>query len=104
MTLSRAERASLTAIAAFGMLGPNAVFVYYGLARRAEFMAAMRHPVTLSLLVDAMIAMALLAWAIARSGRFRHGWQSFVGLSLLGGLVFSIPVFLLTNAERERPN
>lgn len=102
MMLSRAERASLIAVAVFGMLGPNAVFVYYGVSRRAEFMAAMRHPVGLSLLVDAMIAMTLLAWAIARSRRFRHGWELFVGLSLLGGLVFSIPVFLLINAEPER--
>ncbi len=101
MRLTPKERMSLSVVAAFGMLGPNAVFVYYALVRRAEFIAAMRHPVTLSLLVDAMIAMALLAWAIARYGKLRHGWQSFVGLSLLGGLVFSIPVFLLINAEKK---
>ncbi len=101
MSLTPMERMSLGAVAAFGMLGPNAVFVYYALARRAEFMAAMRHPVGLSLLVDAMIAMALMAWAIAKYGKLRHGWQSFVGLSLLGGLVFSIPAFVLINADRD---
>ena len=100
MTLSRTERTALAFVAAFGMLGPNAVFLYYFVAEHHEFFEAITHPVALSLLVDAFIAMALIAWFIARYGTGRHGWRAFVGLSLLGGLVFSIPAFLLLNSEK----
>jgi hypothetical protein len=103
MTLSRAERLALWAVALVGLLGPNGVFVYFAVFRRAEFVAAMAHPVTLAFVAEAFLVMGLLAVLLARRPLGRWGWMSFVAFSLVGGLGFSIPAIVALNAsERSR--
>jgi hypothetical protein len=98
VSLSRADRVTLWAVAAFGLLGPNGVFLYYAWFRRADLIAALSHPVTLAFVVEAFVVMGLVAVALARAGG-RLGWKGFVALSLLGGLGFSLPVLALMSAR-----
>jgi hypothetical protein len=60
----------------------------------------MRNPVAAAFIFEAFVVMGLLAWLVRR---FRIGvlpWAVFVLLSLVGGLAFSIPVFLLWRSRR----
>jgi hypothetical protein len=100
--LTPRQRALLTLVALFGLLGPNGVFVYYVLFRWNDLLAGMRNPVALAFLIEAMVVMVLLAALIALRPVGRWGWKTFLALSLIGGLAFSIPTFILMNAPRRR--
>ena len=99
MALTRGQRIALTVLALFGLLGPNAAFIYFMVTRWDEFTAALTHPIALALLVDAVMTTALLAWYFARHPLGKRGWKTFVMMSLLGGLGFSVPGFLLLNED-----
>lgn len=102
MTLSSTQRTGLGLVTLFGLLGPNGVFLYYALFRWPELIAAMRHPVTLAFVVEAFLVMALLAVFFASRPIGRWGWKTFVVLSLVGGLGFGIPAFVLINSPGPR--
>jgi hypothetical protein len=95
------ERRVLWTIALIGLLGPNAVFIYCALFRWHDLPGALRNPVAAAFIFEAFVVMGLLAWLVRR---FRIGalsWVGFVVLSLLGGLAFSIPAFLLWRRRKE---
>ncbi len=82
-----------TAIVGFG--GLNGVFVWFVL-RQPELLAdALRNPVSAVFIFEAFIMVGLGAWLIRLYGFERPGWLAFVLLSLIGGLAFSVPAFLL---------
>ncbi len=99
--LSAGERRVLWFICLLGLLGPNGVFVYCVLFRWHDLPEALKNPVAAAFIFEAFVVMGLLAWLVRR---FRIGvlsWVAFVMLSLVGGLAFSVPAFLLW---RSRPN
>lgn len=98
--LTPPERRGLWIVALIGLLGPNGVFVYCALFRWHDLPEALRNPVAAAFIIEAFVVLGLLAWAVRR---FRIGalsWSAFVLLSLVGGLAFSIPVFLLWRSRR----
>jgi hypothetical protein len=102
--LSAGERRILWVISLLGLLGPNGVFVYCALFRWHDLPDALRNPVAAAFIFEAFVVMGLLAWMVRR---FRIGvlpWSVFVVLSLVGGLAFSIPAFLLWRARRSAPS
>ena len=92
----------LQALALIGLLGPNGVFLYYAMARRSEFLTALSHPVTLAFLIEAFLVLGILAALLARRPLGPWGWRSFLVLSLVGGLGFSIPALLVRNSKPPR--
>jgi hypothetical protein len=99
LVLPAAARAVLLAIAALSFLGLNGVFCYYAFFRWPDFLAAFQQPITTALMVEAFLVTGLLAFFVARHTSGRWGWKGFVALSLLGGLGFSIPVYLLIHSK-----
>jgi len=97
--LSPSHRSVLGAVALFGLLGPNGVFLYYALLRPDEFWGALSNPVTLAFLTEAFVVMILLAVFLHVRPMGPWGWKSFVVMSLLGGLGFSIPALVLLNGR-----
>jgi hypothetical protein len=98
--LTPRERRVLWVLSVLGLLGPNGVFVYCAVFRWHDLPEAMRNPVAAAFIFEAFVVMGLLAWLVRR---FRIGvlpWAVFVLLSLVGGLAFSIPVFLLWRSRR----
>lgn len=97
MTLdyTRGERLWLWALAAFGLLGVNGVFLWTLFARPEIMREALANPITIAYSVEALALVAALAWLFRKWGVSRVGWGWFVVLSLLGSLAFAIPVALL---------
>ena len=98
---TRAERLWLWALAAFGLIGVNGVFLWTLLFRPGTMREALANPITIAYSLEALVLVAALAWLFRRWGVSRLGWGWFVLLSLLGSLAFAIPVALLF-PRRER--
>lgn len=93
--LSTRERWSLAAIAVVGLVALNGAFVYGILWKPDSLGAALRNPVALAFMGEAMVLMALSAYLLHRTRVTRLGTAAFIALSFIGGLAFSIPVALL---------
>jgi hypothetical protein len=101
MNLSDRSAAVLRIIAFLGLAGPNAVFLYYAGTDFSRLITLSLHPFTLAWILDACIAMGVLAYFFAQRPLGRFDWKTFVLLSLAGGLAFSLPAFLLINRKIE---
>jgi len=94
------ERFWLWCASALGFVGVNGAFVF-GLTRPDVLVAALKNPISLAFIVEAFLMLGLLAYLLSRWGVLRLRWQWFVGLSILGGLLFALPVVLLWPGRRE---
>lgn len=99
MTISARDRALLSLTAALGLLGPNGVFLYFLAFRRQDFVEGLFHPVAMAFVAEVLLLTAFLAVCIARRSSGRVTWQVFVVLSLAGGLLFSIPTYVLLESR-----
>lgn len=97
-----AQERFLLALATFGLLVPNGLFVYHVLVEPRAAFAALGNPVTLVLAGEALILMCLFAWLIRRSSLRSPGWLGFVVMSLLGSMAFSVPAFLFLASRTAR--
>jgi hypothetical protein len=91
---NQAESRALTALAVFGLLVPNGVFLYFSATDWELLVQAMTNPVSAVFIGEAFLLMFLFAWLLARSGARRPSATGFVVLSLVGGMAFSIPYTL----------
>ena len=93
----------LLAIALFGHLVPNGLFVYWLVVEFDGVQAVLDDHLAVAFMLDAFLALGVLAYlfAIKPPGPIRWPW--FVLLSLLGGLGFSIPFYLWLNQRRAEP-
>jgi Protein of unknown function DUF2834 len=91
----------LLIVAAFGLLVPNAIFVHWILTDFTTVEAVLADRLAVSFILDALIAMVLVAWLFALAPRGPVRWPWFVVLSLLGGLGFSIPFYLWLNRRLD---
>lgn len=101
------ERLVLWTLAAVGFVGVNGAFLYGLIAVPGAYAEAMSNPIAVAFMAEAFLLVALLAYLLTRWGVARLGWGWFVGLSLLGSILFALPVVLLwagrggTREERE---
>ena len=93
---------TLLVIALFGLTVPNGLFLY-AVRSGAGSGGLLGDKLALAFLLDAFVAMALLAYiyAVRPIGRVR--WYWFVVLSLLGGLAFSLPLYWWLNRRGSPP-
>lgn len=88
-------------LSAIGFFGLNGVYLYYALFRPDVMTAALQNPVSLVFMLEAFVLLAFAAWVISRMGLKRPGWLTFVILSLVGSLAFSVPFFLLLHIRKR---
>ncbi|MBK8974660.1 MAG: hypothetical protein IPM29_01925 [Planctomycetes bacterium] len=88
----------LLAAAVVGFGGLNLTCAY-GLVHREQLVAVLTDPAGLALSCAAALLAPLLAWTFARGRLARLHWGWFVMLTLIGGLVFALPVALLWSEE-----
>ena len=91
---TRRERLSLWSLSAIGFVGLNTAFVF-GLTRPDVLMSALRNPISLAFIAEAFLMLGLLAYLLRKWRVLRVPWPWFVGLSILGGLLFALPLALL---------
>lgn len=87
----------LLAIALFGLIVPNGLFLYWLVYEYDGVMNVAQNKLALAFIMDAFLAMGLLAYYFARNPVGRFKWYWFIALSLLGGLGFSIPLYWWLN-------
>lgn len=102
-------RKILLVLAVLGFLGINVPFLYYALIDTETYTAGMHNGLALLFIVEAFLLMGFFAAVIAIAGFKRPGWLSFIGLTLIGSLAFSIPLFLFLASRpreesRDEPN
>ncbi|HJR52087.1 MAG TPA: hypothetical protein VJ982_00090 [Gemmatimonadota bacterium] len=102
MEYSRAERISLWLLAAVGLIGINGAFLWTLYARPGALDAALRNPLAIAFMIEAMLLVVALAWLFRKVGLTRLGWGWFVVLALVGSLAFAVPVALLTPRRSAR--
>ncbi len=96
-----AERRFLLVLAVFGALLPNGVFLHYFFTSPETTKAALTNPLSLVFIIEAFILMFLFAWLLRKVAAKKPSGTLFVVMSLLGTMVFSIPVslYLLTKKK-----
>lgn len=94
---------ALWALALLGLLGLNGAFVYGVLTQPEGLALALTNPVAAAFVLEAFVMTAFGAWALARLGYRRPGPGAFVLLSLLGGLAFSVPLFVVLQLRKREP-
>jgi hypothetical protein len=84
-------------LALFGLVVPNGLFLYWLFYEYDGLVDVMQNKLAVAFIVDAFLAMGLLAYSFAKNPPGRVGWRWFVVLSLLGGLAFSLPLYWWLN-------
>lgn len=95
MRYSARERAFFIVLAIFCGAGLNGIFLWASLTHPDWMSAAMRNPVSLAFMVEALIMAGVLAYLLNRWQVSRIHWALFVVLALAGGVGFALPVVLL---------
>ena len=87
----------LILVALFGLIVPNGLFLYWAFAEFSSLHDVMRNRLALAFIIDAVMTMVLLAVYFAKRPVGSVRWQTFVLLSLIGGLGFSLPLYWWMN-------
>lgn len=99
---SARQRAFLLALAVFGAVVPNGLFLYYAALHRQLLIDTLSNPVALVFICEAFALMLLFAWLLHRSGvRNLSPWR-FILFSLLGSMLFSVPFALYRLGGEEQ--
>ena len=103
MVLTPRQRTALILVAAFSFVVTNGVFLYWLIFRARDLVAGLLHPAALVFEIDVLVVLGLLAAYFRKHPLGPWSWRTFVVLSVVGGLGFSIPAFVLLNSPPQRP-
>lgn len=87
----------LLLIAAFGLLVPNGLFLYALFDAYHDVAQLTHNALALAFMIDALMAMVLLAYYFAWRPIGHVSWYWFIFLSFIGGLGFSLPFYWWLN-------
>lgn len=103
MHFTAAQRRLLGLAALAGFIGPNGLFLYVAMAHRDVLAQAMTNQVAQAFIAEALMLTVLGCWLINRKGPKSPGWVTFLAMSLIGSLSFSVPAYLwLLDREESR--
>jgi hypothetical protein len=89
-------------VAMFGLLVPNGLFLYWLFFEQPTVSAVVGDHLALAFMIDAALILVVFAGHVATAPGYTVGWGWFVVLSVVGGIGFSIPVYLWLNARAGR--
>ena len=90
----------LLVLAAFGFFVPNGLFLYWLFNEYQGLGPIWADHLAVAFILDAFIAMALIAYWYARHPIGSVKWPWFVVLSIAGGLGFSLPMYWWLNEKQ----
>jgi hypothetical protein len=92
----------LLVVALFGFLVPNGFFLYWLVNEFLGVRPIVADHLAMGFILDAFMAMIILAVYFARHPIGPVRWPVFVILSIVGGLGFSLPFYWWINTHRSR--
>jgi hypothetical protein len=95
MHLMAGQKIILWCVAAIGFLGINGLFLYSMAVRPWEMKEIQTNLYALAFMLEAFLWLPLFCYLIALAKLKSPGWKTFLVLSLLGSLAFSIPFSIL---------
>jgi hypothetical protein len=95
------QRWLLFAVALLGLVVPNNMFLYASLHNANGCGGVTHNLLASSFMIDAFLAMGVLAYLFAVRPLGPIRWYWFILLSLLGGMAFSLPFYWWLNLRRE---
>lgn len=87
----------LLIIALFGLFVPNGIFIYWLFTEFGSVGEVLNNKLAVAFIIDAFMAMFLLAYWFAMKPVGKISWYWFVVFSLVGGLGFSLPFYWWLN-------
>ena len=87
----------LILVALFGLIVPNGLFLYWAFAEFTSWQDVRQNYLALAFIIDAVMVLAILTVYFAKRPIGRVHWGTFVLLSLIGGLGFSLPMYWWLN-------
>ena len=101
MLLSESARRYLLAFAVFAAIVPNGLYLYSLVTRPDLNLAAMRNPVAMAFMIEAMMLLALfLVYVYRQTGSWRQV-ALYLAASFAGSLAFSLPLFLFFQSKQR---
>jgi hypothetical protein len=98
----RPYRPLLWGISIFGLFGVNGVFLYFAFLHPLTMLGALENPIGAVFIAEALLMTAILSLIIGLTDIKKPGWFTFVVLSFVGSLVFSVPAFLLLHLRNKK--
>jgi hypothetical protein len=95
MNLTRSQKIILWIAAAIGLFGINGLFLYSVFVHPEQIREAQANLYAMAFVLEAFVLLPVLCFLISAAKLKSLGWKSFLVLSLLGSLVFSIPLSVL---------
>jgi hypothetical protein len=87
----------LLIIALFGLFVPNGIFIYWLFTEFNGISQVLQNKLAVAFIIDAFLAMFLIAYFFARNPIGKIKWYWFITLSIIGGLGFSLPFYYWLN-------
>jgi hypothetical protein len=91
---------NLPVIALLGLIAPNVFLLHWLFYEYDGLTHVLHNNLALAFIIDALIAMTLLAYSFATQPIGKIKWYWFVVLSLAGGMAFSIPFYWWLNKRQ----
>lgn len=91
----------LLIVALFGLIVPNGIFIYWLFTEFNGAAEVVSNKLAIAFIIDAFMAMFLLAYWFAVNPIGKIKWYWFIILSIIGGLGFSIPFYWWLNKRGE---
>lgn len=98
------RRTLILSISVIGFIMINIPFLYFAIFDTATYEAGMSNGFALVFIGEAFLLMLFLAYLIRASGWNKPGWITFIILSIVGSMAFSIPFFLYLISDPKRHN
>ena len=92
----------LLVIALFGLIVPNGIFIYWLFTEFGGIADVAGNKLAVAFIIDAFMAMFLLAFWFSVNPIGKVKWYWFVILSIIGGLGFSIPFYWWLNQKFDQ--
>ena len=92
----------LLLIALFGLIVPNGIFIYWLFTEDNSVAEVVNNKLAVAFIIDAFMAMFMLAYRFAVKPIGRIKWYWFIILSIVGGLGFSLPFYWWLNQKPDQ--
>ena len=92
-------RILLLVFAVVALVGPNGLFLYYYYSDPGLLSEAQSNPIALAFMIEAMFLLVLFLVMVWQKTRSAGQVIIYLGLSLIGSLAFSAPLFLYMQSK-----